>query len=657
MFWINVRPKRPIPAPKLIKLFCQSDKDAQLDDYELVANDLSERSDSQTSAVSLPQSPFAFCVRYLRIYGWVVVFILLFEAGQSACSILLPYAIKQIMDTVAAVNANGGDLWNLLKTPLWLFAGLNLGVLLFSRASGTILVMLGPALRRRIRRELFQHLQRHSQRYFLSNFAGSLSNRIAEVSMSVAHTLWTIMFDFWPLAISFIVSLYLLSAVHLKLALTLAAWVISYVAISYWLATKCRVYARRFAAARSVVSGKIVDSVSNIMNAKLFARRDFEKRYLEHYLDLEVARARETYWFMEWIRWFQYSAAMILMIGIVGYALVIWANNGMTVGEFTMAASLSLLLIEQARGLSRRFLEFFEYIGNINDGVNIIVIPHEVVDHSTRALVVHNASIEIDKLDFAYVENKLVFKNLCLTIAAGEKVGLVGFSGSGKSSLLNLILRLFEPQGGEIRVDGQNIAQVTQESLRDNIAMIPQDPMLFHRSLMENIRYGRLTASDDEVVEAAKRAHAHEFIIETEDGYNSLVGERGVKLSGGQRQRIALARAILKNAPILLLDEATSSLDSVTERHIQDSLHYLMQDKTVLVIAHRLSTLSHLDRIIVFHEGKIIEDGFARRTARARRALCGNVVHAGGRIFARRRHRHIKYRPRRLGGNEQWNSA
>ena len=174
---------------------------------------------------------------------------------------------------------------------------------------------------------------------------------------------------------------------------------------------------------------------------------------------------------------------------------------------------------------------------------------------------------------------------------------------------MNLILRLFEPQAGEIRIDGQNIAQIAQENLRSNIAMIPQDPMLFHRSLMENIRYGRLDASDDEVIEAAKKAHAHEFVIETEDGYQSLVGERGVKLSGGQRQRIALARAILKNAPILLLDEATSSLDSVTERHIQDSLQYLMRDKTVIVIAHRLSTLAHLDRIIVFHEGKIVEDG------------------------------------------------
>ena len=324
------------------------DKDTLIDDG-LEVRDLSTTSSERTQAAMLPQSPFAFCLRYLRIYGIVVTCILVFEAGQSACSILLPYAIKQIMDTVAAVNSSGANIWQQLSPSLWLFAGLNLGVVLFSRASGTILVMLGPTLRRRIRRELFQHLQLHSQRYFLSNFAGSLSNRIAEVSMSVAHTLWTILFDFWPLAISFLVSFYLLSEVHMKLALTLAAWVISYVLISYWLATKCRVYARKFAAARSVVSGKIVDSVSNIMNAKLFARRDFEKRYLEHYLDLEVVRARQTYWFMEWIRWFQYSAAMVLMVGIVGYALVIWADDGMTVGEFTMAASLSLLLIEQAR--------------------------------------------------------------------------------------------------------------------------------------------------------------------------------------------------------------------------------------------------------------------------------------------------------------------
>lgn len=301
---------------------------------------------------------------------------------------------------------------------------------------------------------------------------------------------------------------------------------------------------------------------------------------------------------------------MILMLGVIGYALSIWSSNGMTVGEFAMAASLALMLIEQARGLSRRFLDFFEYVGNINDGVNIIVRPHEVVDRDdARTLEITRGEIRFNDIYFAYTANRPVFERLNIVIPAGERVGLVGYFGSGKSTLVNLILRLFEPRAGSILVDDEDIQHVAQESLRAAIAMIPQEPMLFHRSLMENIRYGRLEASDEEVIEAAHRAHAHEFIMEAEDGYESLVGERGVKLSGGQRQRIALARAILKQAPILLLDEATSSLDSVTERNIQNSLEFLMEGKTVVVIAHRLSTLAHLDRILVFHNGRIIEDG------------------------------------------------
>ena len=532
------------------------------------------------------------------------------EAGQAACSILLPYAIKQIMDAVATAQSLQTSVWIQAESPLWLFVLLNLGIVLFSRASGAILVMLGPSLRRRIRRELFAYLQLHSQHYFLSNFAGSLANRIGEVSMSVAHTVWTVLFDFWPLMIAFGVSLILLFSINSQLALALGLWIAVYVIISFLLAKRCRHYAREYAASRSLVSGKIVDSVTNIMNAKLFARRDYERAYLEGFLNLEVKSARQTFWFMERIRWFQYLAAMVLMVGIIGYAMKIWSEQGMTVGEFAMAASLSLMLIEQARGLSRRFLEFFEYVGNINDGVSIIVAPHDLIDEDdASALQISEGAIQFNTIDFSYTAGKPVFRNLNVSIQSGEKVGLVGFSGSGKSTLLNLMLRLFEPQAGSILIDNQDIQSVSQESLRENIAMIPQDPMLFHRTLMENIRYGRLDASDDEVIAAAKKAHAHEFIIDTEDGYQSLVGERGVKLSGGQRQRIALARAILKNTGILLLDEATSALDSVTERHIQESLAFLMRDKTVMVIAHRLSTLSHLDRILVFHNGRIVEDG------------------------------------------------
>ncbi len=562
------------------------------------------------ASMSLPATPFRFCLRYLRRYQAVVWLMVVLEGGQSACSILLPYAIKQIMDGVSAAHAAGIDAWSAVSDAFWLFAALNLGVVLCSRASGTVLVMLGPALRRRVRRDLFSYLQLHSQRYFLSNFAGSLANRIAEVSMGVSQVIWTTLFDFWPLVISFSVSQYLLASVNPRLALVLGSWMVVYVSVCFLLARRCRRYARDYAAARSAVSGTIVDSVSNIMTAKLFARRDFEREHLEGYLDREVERARATFWFMEGIRWFQFVAAFILMLAVIGYALRLWSAGGMSAGQFAMAASLSLLLIEQARGLSRRFLEFFEFVGNINDGVGMIVRPHEVVDDAQAGpLRVAAGEIRFEQVDFAYNVERPVFRALNLTLRAGERVGLVGYSGSGKSTLVNLILRLFEPQRGRILIDGQDIKLVTQESLRAAVAMIPQDPLLFHRSLKDNIRYGRLGASDDEVVEAACLAYAHDFIVAMEDGYDALVGERGVKLSGGQRQRIALARAILKASPILLLDEATSALDSVTERSIQESLEHLMQGRTVVVVAHRLSTLAHLDRILVFHEGRIIEDG------------------------------------------------
>lgn len=534
----------------------------------------------------------------------------MFEAAQSACTIMLPYAIKEIIDAVTLANQSGTDVFTASKDALVLFALLNLGIVLFSRGSGAMLVMTGPKLRKEIRKTLFSYLQHHSHRYFISHFAGSLANRIAEVSMSCMHALWTVTFDFYPLVIKSVVALFLLFNASDELALVLSLWLGIYVYVSYLLAKRCRVYAQDFAEARSVVTGKVVDSVTNVMNAKMFARRKFEEDYLTDYLNHEVDHALRTYWYMEKLRWFQFTAAMVLMIAMVGYALKIWSEGNMTVGEFSMVAGLAIMLIEAARGLSRSFLEFFEYLGNISDGVATFVQSHEIIDKpNAPALRVERGEIEFDDVSFTYKEGLPVFQNLNVTIAPKQQVGLVGFSGSGKSTFVNLVLRLFEAQGGTIRIDGQNILEVTQDSLRENISMIPQDPQLFHRSLMDNIRYGRLDASDDEVIEAAKKAHAHEFIMQTEKKYDSLVGERGVKLSGGQRQRIAIARAILKNAPILILDEATSSLDSHTEKKIQLGLETLMQGRTVVVIAHRLSTISHMDRILVFDQGRIVEDG------------------------------------------------
>lgn len=565
-------------------------------------------------APPLSRSPWRFALYFYLKARYTLAAIFVFEAGQAACTILLPYAVKEIIDAVTLAKQTGADIFATSSNALILFAALNIGIVLFSRASGAMLVLTGPKLRREIRRSLFSYLQHHSHRYFISHFAGSLASRIAEVSMSCMHALWTIAFDFYPLIIKSMVALIILFYANGDLALVLSLWLGVYIYVSYLLAKRCRVYAQDFAAARSLVTGKIVDSVTNVMNAKMFARRQYEEDYLTDYLNHEVNHALRTYWYMEKLRWFQFTAAMVLMLGIVGYALKIWSEGNMTVGEFSMVAGLAILLVEAARGLSRSFLEFFEYIGNISDGVSVFIQPHEIVDiHDAPALKADRGEIAFNDVSFIYHEGLRVFEHLDVTIESKQQVGLVGFSGSGKSTFVNLILRLFEPQSGTIKIDGQNILNVTQDSLRESVSMIPQDPQLFHRSLMENIRYGRLDASDDEVIEAAKKAHAHEFILQMGKKYESLVGERGVKLSGGQRQRIAIARAILKDCPILILDEATSSLDSVTEKKIQLGLENLMKGRTVVVIAHRLSTISHMDRILVFDQGKIIEDGSHRQ--------------------------------------------
>lgn len=562
------------------------------------------------TAPNLPNNPFKFALYFIVKFKWGIMAMVLFEALQATCQILIPYAVKNFIDTVNQLHSPSDATWEILKSPMTFFVSLSLGILIFSRASGTTLVIIGPSIRRMVRQQLYHYLQFHSHRFFMGSFAGTLANRISEVSMGVNHSLWTVLFDFWPVCISFSVSLFLISQVNTSLFIFLAGWIFIYVLVSFLLATRCRKYAKNFAATRSQVSGKIVDAVTNVLNTKMFSKLDFERKHLSEYLNSEVTAARKTFWFMEKMRWFQFTSTLILQIGIISFALNIWINGGISVGAFSMVTGLSLLIINDARGLCRRFLEFFEYIGNISDGVSAIVLPHEVIDtNDASKLIVKRGEIKFDNVTFAHQQQNAIFTNLNVIIPAGQRVGLVGFSGSGKTTFANLILRFFNLHAGKIFIDQQDITTCSQDSLRSQISMIPQEPMLFHRSLMENIRYGKNDATDEEVIEAAKRAKAHDFIIKHPDGYNALVGERGVKLSGGQRQRIAIARAILKNAPILILDEATSSLDSITEKAIQMGLEELMKNKTVVVIAHRLSTISHLDRILVFDKGVIIEDG------------------------------------------------
>jgi len=297
-------------------------------------------------APRLSSSPWRFALYFYLKARFRLMAIFVFEAAQAACTILLPYAVKEIIDAVTLANESGADIFSASRDALILFAALNLGIVIFSRASGTMLVLTGPYLRREIRRSLFSYLQHHSHRYFISHFAGSLASRIAEVSMSSMHALWTITFDFYPLIIKAAVALVILVNASPELALTLSLWLGIYIYVSFLLAKRCRVYAQDFAEARSLVTGKVVDSVTNVMNAKMFARRQFEEDYLTDYLNHEVDHALRTYWYMEKLRWFQFLAAMVLMVAMVGYALKIWADGNLTVGEFSMVAGLAIMLIE-----------------------------------------------------------------------------------------------------------------------------------------------------------------------------------------------------------------------------------------------------------------------------------------------------------------------
>lgn len=563
------------------------------------------------NAPKLPNKILPFCWYFFRMF-WPVLFVMmLLEAGQATFTMMLSYGMKELLDAVESVQLNeAGDVYTALKWPILVFLGYNVGMLLCARSSGGLLVTIGPRMRAKIRETLFAYLQHHSQRYFMGNFAGSLANRVNEVAMSVMHGLWTFMFDFWPVTITFIASWFLLQDVSANLANLLGWWMLVYVVVSVLLASHARKLSKDFAAARSMVSGKVVDAMTNMMNIKMFARSDFERHYIRSALKEEVSKASRTYWYMEIMRWFQGITTLVLLAGFTILSLQDVASGAMTPGGFAMVFSLVLLIMNHVRGLSRSFLEFFEYVGNIADGISIIVRPHEVVDApKAKPLNITKGEIKYSRVHFSHDGRADVFKSMNLTIKAGQKVGLVGPSGAGKSTLVNTLLRLYDIQKGSIKIDGQDIAKHTQDSLREQIAMIPQEPMLFHRSLMENIRYGRIDATDKEVIAASKKAFCHEFIMEQPEGYSALVGERGVKLSGGQRQRIAIARAILKNAPILVLDEATSSLDSLSEKYIQKSLDNLMKGRTVLVIAHRLSTISHMDRILVMQDGKVVEDG------------------------------------------------
>jgi len=464
------------------------------------------------------------------------------------------------------------------------------------------------------RRQLAVYMHHHSFEYFQSDFAGRLAGRVVETPSAMADITYNALGAIWYALVYLIVAIILFATVHWSFALITLIWAGLFAVMLCYYVPKIQKSSKKASDKRSVVRGRFVDSISNILTVKLFARAKYEDSYLLEALD-KTARgyeAMELILFRMW-GWLEVLTS-VFWLAVIFCLVFIWKTTAMATSDVAMILPLALQVTQISWWMSEIFTTLFQKTGIVQEGMQIITTSHDVTDREdAKPLKVDSCIIEYKDVNFSF-GNKVVFDGLNVTIPAGQKVGLVGPSGAGKSTFMQLLLRLFDLQGGEITIDGQNIAHITQNSLREHIAVIPQISDLLHRSVMDNIRYGKLDATDEEIIEAAKRANAHDFILELGDkdgntGYETLVGERGVRLSGGQKQRVAIARAILKNAPLLFLDEATSALDSESERLIQESLLTLMESKTVIAIAHRLSTIAHLDRLLVMEDGKIIEDG------------------------------------------------
>ena len=562
------------------------------------------------TADELPLSSGRFILRVVtgRFRLWTLA-ILMGEGLHALCGALLPQVLSKIIGSVTSPVSRATTA-SAVTTSVVLFACLCGAELVFGRIGSAVQLRLAPRQRQYVARALFRYLHRHSHRFLTENFAGALAHRISETSHGVNQVLFATLTEFWPMSIVITVANVLLLRASPWLGAFTALWSVGFVAASLYLARRTQPLSSAASSARSRTAGAVVDSVTNHATVRLFARLEHERQRLADAQSRELTTVLRANLAMEQVRLFQFSASALLKGGTVVLAVWLWRQERIQVGDFVMAVSLSLLIISEVRNLSRRFLDLFEALGNVSEGVATIFKPHELADHSEAAdREIARGSIEFDNVHFRYAEGANVFAGLSLAIPAGQRVGLVGLSGSGKSTFVSLLLRLYDPQRGQIKVDGHDLRSMTQDSLHRQIGLIPQDPTLFHRSLRENIRYGRTSASNADVEQAALRAHAHDFIAALPEGYDAMAGERGVKLSGGQRQRIAIARVMLKDAPLLVLDEATASLDSITEQAIQSALDDAMQGKTVVVIAHRLSTIAHLDRILVFSRGQVVEDG------------------------------------------------
>lgn len=521
---------------------------------------------------------------------------------------LSPYALKLIIDRMLSLPLH--EAYEFLIAPALFYISVSFVFFIAMRLYDYVWLHINPPLKRHIGLILMERMTQHAHHLFQNTFSGSLGNKIKDVMSGVPDVLKIVSDKFFGMGLALFIAIGTAWTVSAKFSMALSIWVIVFMGASFLFSKKAHALSDDAAEVRSTVVGNIVDILSNMINVRLFATRKREQNHLGSVLSTYVKADQKRDWFFFKMNAVQGGSFVVYQAVILFWLIEGFQQGTVSPGDFILILTISISMIDFLWSFSKDIMSFAELTGTISQGLRITLSPLEIKDKPDAIdMVVSKGEIVFSQVHFRYRDTEALFENKSITISPGQKIGLVGYSGSGKTTFVNLILRLFDVTGGHILIDGQDIRDVTQNSLHKNIGMIPQDPSLFHRSLLENIRYGRLDATDAEVFKAAQKAFADEFITKLPYGYNSLVGERGVKLSGGQRQRVAIARVILKDAPILLLDEATSQLDSLTERYIQNALWKIMQGKTTIVVAHRLSTLLNMDRILVFDHGKIIEDG------------------------------------------------
>jgi ATP-binding cassette subfamily B protein len=549
--------------------------------------------------------PLPFVLRYLRKRLASHAVILGAVVAAVACSVSTQYGVKYLVDGLSAGPARSGSVWLAFGLLISLIAADNFLWRIASwTASFTFVGVTGD-----LRRDIFRHLTGHAPSYFSERLPGMLTSRITATSNAVYTVENMFVWNVLPPCMATVAAILLIGTVSLPMAAGLIVIAGGMVIAMFRLAAAGKPLHDDFADKAAAVDGEMVDVINNMPLVRAFCGLSFEHDRFDATVNRELTARGRSLRYLEKLRLTHAAVTVALTIALLAWAIALWQRGGATTGDVVLVCTLGLSILNATRDLAVALVDVTQHVARLTEALATLLLPHELRDHpEAEPLVKSGAAIAFNNISFRYPGGLQVFDKFGLRLQPGQRVGLVGHSGGGKSSLFVLLQRFYDVQQGNITIDGQDISRVTQQSLRQAISVVPQDISLFHRSILENIRYGRPNATDDEVLRAAIAARC-DFVETLPEGLATMVGDRGVRLSGGQRQRIAIARAFLKDAPILLLDEATAALDSESEEAIREALGRLMRGRTVIAIAHRLATLRNFDRVVVLKAGKIIEDG------------------------------------------------